>query len=154
MSTGYSNWKNATLSFKRHESSACHREAVEMLITLPTTTSDIAEQLSLQHSKQKEANRQIFIKILSSLRYLARQGLPLRGSGDDRDGNFYQLLQLIGDGDSRMDDWMKRKSDNYTSHFIQNEIVHKRMFYIRTNLRMLQHSNVECNIRMVILCNK
>ena len=71
-----------------------------MLITLPATTSDIAEQLSLQHSKQKEANRQIFIKILSSLRYLARQGLPLRGSGDDRDGNFYQLLQLIGDGNS------------------------------------------------------
>ena len=120
MSTGYSNWKNATLSFKRHESSACHREAVEMVITLPATTSDIAEQLSLQHSKQKEANRQIFMKILSNL---ARQGLPLRGSGDDRDGNFYQLLQLVGDGDSRMDDWMKRKSDTYTSHFVQNEIV-------------------------------
>ena len=33
-------------------------------------------------------------------------------------------------------------------------LVHKRMFYIRTNLRMLQHSNVECNIRMLILCNK
>ena len=123
MSTGYSNWKNATLSFKRHKSSACHREAVEMVITLPATTSDIAEQLSLQHSKQKEANRQIFMKILSSLRFLVRQGLPLRGSGDDRDGNFYQLLQLIGDGDSRMDDWMKRKSDTYTSHFVQNEIV-------------------------------
>ena len=28
------------------------------------------------------------------------------------------------------------------------------MFYIRTNLRMLQHSNVECNIRMFILCKK
>ena len=33
-------------------------------------------------------------------------------------------------------------------------IVHKRMFYIRTNLRMLQHLNVECNIRMLTLCNK
>ena len=28
------------------------------------------------------------------------------------------------------------------------------MFYIRTNLRMLQHSNVKCNIRMLILCSK
>ena len=27
------------------------------------------------------------------------------------------------------------------------------MFYIRMNLRMLQHSNVECNIQMFILCN-
>ena len=33
-------------------------------------------------------------------------------------------------------------------------VVHKQMFYIRTNLRMLQHSNVECNIRMFVLCNK
>ena len=33
-------------------------------------------------------------------------------------------------------------------------VVHKRMFYIRANLRMLQHSKVECNIRMFVLCNK
>ena len=39
-----------------------------------------------------------------------------------------------------------------TKHYFK--LVHKRMFYIRTNLRMLQHSNVECNIRMLILCNK
>ena len=28
------------------------------------------------------------------------------------------------------------------------KLVHKRMFYIRMNLRMLQHSNAKCNIRM------
>ena len=33
-------------------------------------------------------------------------------------------------------------------------LVHKRMFYIRTNLRILQHSNIECNIQMFILYNK
>jgi len=33
-------------------------------------------------------------------------------------------------------------------------LVHKRMFYILMNLRMLQHSNVRWNIRMYILCNK
>ena len=33
------------------------------------------------------------------------------------------------------------------------KVVHKRIFYIRTNLRMLQYSNATCNIRM-ILCNK
>ena len=40
------------------------------------------------------------------------------------------------------------------SRFLASRIVHKRMFYIRMNLRMLQHSNVKCNIRMLILCNK
>ena len=33
-------------------------------------------------------------------------------------------------------------------------LVHKRMLYIRTNLQMLQHLNVEYNIRMFILRNK
>ena len=33
-------------------------------------------------------------------------------------------------------------------------LVHKRMFYIRMNLRMLEHLNVKCDIRMLILCNK
>ena len=44
--------------------------------------------------------------------------------------------------------------DHYGSTLHYLKVVHKRMFYIRTNLRMLQHSNVECNIRMLILSNK
>ena len=35
-----------------------------------------------------------------------------------------------------------------------HKVVHRRMFYIRTNLRMLQHLNVEYNIQMLMLCNK
>ena len=33
-------------------------------------------------------------------------------------------------------------------------LVHKRMFYSRMNLQMLQHSNVSCNISMFTLCTK
>ena len=43
--------------------------------------------------------------------------------------------------------WERAKKSKLT-------LVHKRMFYIRMNLRMLEHSNVDCNIRMLILCNK
>ena len=39
--TGFSNWKDATIRFKNHESSGCHREAVERAITLPKVTKDI-----------------------------------------------------------------------------------------------------------------
>ena len=35
----------------------CHREAVEVVITLPATTRGIGEQLSHQHALQKEKNR-------------------------------------------------------------------------------------------------
>ena len=53
------------------------------------------------HAKEKEENRKMFLKILSSIRYLARQGLPLRGDGDEQDGNFLQLLKLKGEDDPR-----------------------------------------------------
>ena len=35
--------------------------------------------------------------------------------------------------------------------FLYNILVHKQMVYIQMNLRMLQHSNVKCNIQMFIL---
>ena len=34
---------------KKHTASACHREAVEVVITLPAITRDIGEQLSTTH---------------------------------------------------------------------------------------------------------
>ena len=33
-------------------------------------------------------------------------------------------------------------------------VLHKRIFYIRTNLRMLQHLNVKCNISMFIVLSE
>ena len=38
--------ENATVAFKNHVSSNCHREAVEMINTLPATTIHIEVHLS------------------------------------------------------------------------------------------------------------
>lgn len=70
-----------------------------MLITLPATTKDIGEQLVQQHAKERECNQRMWLKIISSIRYLARQGLAPRGNGDEEDGNFFQLLKLKGEDD-------------------------------------------------------
>ena len=35
ISSGYTYWKEATTAFKRHQASACHREANEALVMLP-----------------------------------------------------------------------------------------------------------------------
>ena len=43
------------------------------------------------HSKEKRDNRECLLKILSSVRLLARQGLALRGDGDESDSNYIQL---------------------------------------------------------------
>ena len=59
-------------SFKKHEMSHCHCEAVEMMVPLPATTHDVGEALSRQYAKEKEEYRQILLKIISNIRFLAR----------------------------------------------------------------------------------
>ena len=46
ISRGFQNWKDATIAFRAHETSSCHKEAVEQIITLPATTGNVAECLS------------------------------------------------------------------------------------------------------------
>ena len=76
---GYTNWKDATTAFSTLLASRCHKEAVEAL-ELSKQTSDVGEKLSTEHKQQKAENRAMFRKILQNLRFLARQGLSLRGT--------------------------------------------------------------------------
>ena len=99
VSKGFSNWKDATVAFRAHETSLCHKEAVEMVLTLPATTKDVGELLSSAHAHEKAVNRHCLVKVISTLRFLARQGCPIRGHDDETDGNFYQLLKLRGEED-------------------------------------------------------
>ena len=79
------------MAFKNHESSACHCEAVEVVICLPSTTQHIGTLLSEQYTVEMAKSRRMLLKISNSIRFLARQALPLRGHYDDSDGNLYQL---------------------------------------------------------------
>ena len=94
MSKGFCNWKNATALFQKHQQSATHKQAVEVMIVLPSTTKDVSELLVTQLAKEKEHNGRMFLKIVSSIQFLSRQGMAFRGDRNDEDSNFLQLLQL------------------------------------------------------------
>ena len=79
VSKGFCNWKDATRRFNFHESSKCHNEAIYKLIELPSTTGNVAEALSAQYIQDKLQRRQNLLKVLSTIKFLARQGLPLGG---------------------------------------------------------------------------
>ena len=49
---------------------------------------------------EKNLNRGYLFKILSTIRYLARQGISLKRDGDENDSNLYQLLVLRGEENS------------------------------------------------------
>jgi len=120
ISKGFSNWKDATVKFVQHASSNCHKEAVLKMITMST---NVSESLSAQLSKEKLEHRRCFLKILSNIRFLGRQGLPLRGHGDEEDSNYLQLMKLRAEDDLKINDWLKKKTDKYTSPDSQNEIL-------------------------------
>ena len=74
--------------------------------------------------EQKKKHQHLLLKLLSCIRFLARQGLPLRGhfeSADSLQGNLYQLLLLRADDCPPLKDWIKKKE--YVSPEIVNEII-------------------------------
>ena len=94
LTTGFSNWKDATRKFAQHESSMCRTESVLKMLALPTSTPNIAEPLSAQTLKERLDRRKCFLKTVANMRFLAcEEGLPLRGHEDqDYDFNFMQLI--------------------------------------------------------------
>ena len=62
----------------------------------------IGELLSSAHASEKATNRQCLLKILSNLRFFARQGCAIRGHGDETDSNYYQLLKLRSEDDKKV----------------------------------------------------
>ena len=103
---GFHNWKIAIERFRRHEASECHREAVLKIQTLKAPT--VVEQLSSQAAKTRALNRRMLLKQLTSLRFLLRQGLTIRGHRD-WEGNLMQLLHLQSNDSHELAGWLTNK---------------------------------------------
>ena len=72
------------------------------------STSSIAIQLDNQVLLQQKNNRVDFLKELSSIKYLVRQGLSFRGH-EDSEGNLEQLLQLRSEDIPSLEGWLTKK---------------------------------------------
>jgi hypothetical protein len=118
VSKGFTYWKEATTAFRKHQSSDCHKEAIEAVVTLPKQVHDVGELLSKAHKEEKAMNRRMLLKILHCIRFLARQGLPLRGVGADGDSNLLQLLQLESVDCPMLHEWLAKKRQTNTSPMI------------------------------------
>ena len=132
--SGFSNWKKAIERFNKHESSLPHHQAVDFVEKIPRTTKNVREMLSSTYAQQKAENRAMLKIILSSIRFLGRQGLALRGRYKDLatddlkvsgeiDSNFFQLLKTRAEDNPRLLNWMEKSRDKFMSPDIQNEIL-------------------------------
>ena len=117
--TGFSNWKKARDKFHLHEKSALHMEsmrAISLLKNKPVTSMILEAS-----NKQQQIAKTVLNLFFRSIKFLGRQGLPLRGH-ENRDGNFWQLMleRTSSLPDARQ--WLLKR-DNWTSNVIQNEIL-------------------------------
>ena len=123
VTTGFCNWKDATVTFSNHLQSKSHIEAVEAIITLPKQTKDVGVQLSSAHKTEKEKARDMLRMILSSVCFLARQGLALRGDGSDVSSNLTQLLNVRAEDNPQILQWISKKACKHIHPENQNEML-------------------------------
>ena len=91
---GFGNWRKALKRFQEHEKSEIHLEAIERL-SAKVSGSHIGVQLNAQYAADQKFHKTMLLKLPEVVRFLGRQGLPLRGHSADVEsfeGNLYQLL--------------------------------------------------------------
>lgn len=118
ISLGFRNWKKGREGFDKHTNSKAHIVAVN---THTHTHNSVRMQLCSISESSQEAARSALVQIVSSVRYLARQGLALRGHDND-EGNFKQHLEEKAESDPNLASWLLR-NHAYTSPECQNEIL-------------------------------
>ena len=114
---GFDSWKKAKERFKEHARCQAHLEACMKLKSLlhPSISTRLSSQL-----RDQIHHREMLMKELSSVKYLARQGLALRGHKEE-DGNLMQLLKCRAEDIQGLGLWLHEV--RYTSHDIVNELL-------------------------------
>lgn len=139
VSKEYDNWKNALQDFQLHASTSYHKLCVEksdsFLKVNEGRSKKIIEQLSIEHSRQIEQNRNILLSVIKTIILCSKQEIALRGTNDFgsvmnvnsfNDGNFRALLRFrVDSGDILLKEHLNNgpKNSLYTSPGIQNEII-------------------------------
>ena len=88
-------------------------------------------------------------KIIESLQYLARQGIPFQGD-TDTESNVFQILKLRAKDDKSLLDWLSKKGPRFISHDIQNELLSIMANHIIRNIA----SDVQKNRYYSIICDE
>ncbi|CAB4037909.1 zinc finger MYM-type 1-like [Paramuricea clavata] len=116
----FSDWKKCQEKLKKHSQSKFHAEATEKVLLFDDSRSDIGAKLVGELKNPQETRRQMLLKQLSSIRYLARQAQSLQGK-TDIESNLHQLLKLRAEDVPELLEWID--NGRYLSHDIINELI-------------------------------
>ena len=143
ITNGFKNWKKAPECFKDHQNSKCHRGATTFEVIVPSC-NDPSTMLSEQLLKSRAEERQYLKALMECIQFLARQGLPLRGS-DHIDDNLSQLLLLRSKDNptilKKLSSHTSANNRKFTHQDYQNEILSLMANEVlRTKLKAIKES--------------
>jgi len=122
VSTGFANWKDPRQDFDRHQTSEMHIECANKWHH-HLHGERVDTMLCSEKKKQQAENRAALEAIVSSLKFLGRQGLSFRGHIES-EGNVMQLLEVRKRDNEQLSTWLSRSGrESYASHDIQDEIL-------------------------------
>ena len=116
----FSNWKKCYEKLEKHQGSNSHKESIEKYMFLNDANTNVAAQLDKQHKDQQSTRRFLFLKQLSSLKYLLRQGLAIRGR-ETLESNLIQQLKTRSEDVPELSQWIE--NGQYLSSDIINELI-------------------------------
>lgn len=136
VSIGFRDWKHAggkSGAFAKHNCSKSHQEAMmnwSQYKASVTTGMSVATRLDSARKEQIQKNRHYLKGMIRSMLYCASQEIALRGhretQSSSNQGNFLELVKLLAIYDPIIKDRLACGPQNaqYTSHIIQNQLLH------------------------------
>ena len=106
LESGFNNWKKALYTFQSHERSDLHRASVAVFKASGKET--VSSLLEAGKVKQMKENSIALAVLFTSIRYLGRQGLAVRGHTKEN-SNFEVLLDERRNDVPELDSWLKRE---------------------------------------------
>ena len=90
---GFNFWKNAIVKFDAHQATHYHKHTKTVLTAL-IVGENVMNRVDKHSSSQSVINTACLQKIFLTLRYLARQSLPIRGHTES-EGNYIQIYTIL-----------------------------------------------------------
>ncbi|KAL4098192.1 hypothetical protein QTP88_022840 [Uroleucon formosanum] len=127
--------KNKPGKLFEHFSCSAHKAALRDYCNFMKTSCHIDvlfdqanREKSIQIQHEREYNKQVIKILMDTTRTLARQGLAFRGDGDDKNGNFIQIVELLSRHCNVIKTWLDNKSMRpyhvtYLGSRSQNEFI-------------------------------